>query len=433
MQIRILITDNDLKNKFHKSLEITGQAKIIFADANHLVEFDPCQKIQLRVIDGWFYLNAIKFSQMSKINFKSSKLITLINLKRLFQGHNKEPEYCGEFELIMVNNQFKLIQVVDLEKYVLGAIQAELPADFAIEAMKAQAIACRTYALNPRISHLSDNANVCDSYFCCLYYCGHNDLNKNYQISVLSTKNKIISYAHKPILAIFSSCAGGVTNNFADCFSDPVTGKFPSESIPYLKSVPEGNINEGYFKLQNSKALKFLYFNKKVNTYDANLIQYKWSIQFTANELENQIHVNVQEMLANETEQLFIQAPKHKCFGHIQEIKVKRFGESFVAMELAILTSTGLWVIEKEFLIRKLFKNCKPKFNLLKSGKIFFKHEYDKLGLLTQLTIFGLGLGHGVGLQQVGANAMALQHKNFTEILNHYYCNTQLTDLNNII
>ena len=54
----------------------------------------------------------------------------------------------------------------------MGVLQSEIPATYHIEAIKAQAIVARTYALNSRIDHAPDHCNVCDSFLCCQYFSG---------------------------------------------------------------------------------------------------------------------------------------------------------------------------------------------------------------------------------------------------------------------
>jgi len=62
----------------------------------------------------------------------------------------------------------------------------------------------------------------------------------------------------------------------------------------------------------------------------------------------------------------------------------------------------------------------------LSSARIFFEQGEDKLGLLNNLTIFGLGFGHGVGLQQTGAQGFARAGQNYRQILSHYFPGSEI-------
>ncbi len=130
--------------------------------------------------------------------------------------------------------------MLDLEQYLKGVLESEIPASYHLERLKAQAVAARTYALNPRISHERDNADVCDSYLCCQYFAGHKAVGSaKHTQAIESTAGEILKYGDKAILALFSSNAGGYTSNYEDCFSDPKTNLFPPAPIPYLRAVAE--------------------------------------------------------------------------------------------------------------------------------------------------------------------------------------------------
>ncbi len=441
MDVKVLITGNNLKDKTFSLLSISCQSKIIFRSNDRNREINNGQNVTLKVENGAFYINNELFSAREKIDFTSADFILLKNITRLYQGQSINPQYRGRFEAWQdSDNRFKLIQVVNLEDYVLGSIASEMPLNFNLEALKAQSVACRTYALNPRVSHAIDRANVCDSYFCCLYYCGNKKEAEKFKTSVDGTSDKVIVYQGKPILALFSSCAGGQTNNYSDCFYDPVTGSFPSLPVPYLTSTLETDSKNTYLKLSNldktyksnhselsqhHKAIEYLY-NNNVKTYDSDTSQFKWSLEVSSDELENHLHFNIFELLKDPVHSNLIKPSQSNIFGHINNMYISSYAASNVAKELTIETSHGNWQIRSEILIRKLFKNVKANLKLLHSAKFFIKTELGKLNLLKNTTFIGLGLGHGVGMQQIGANGMANRGKNYQEILNHYYLNAKI-------
>jgi SpoIID/LytB domain protein len=119
--------------------------------------------------------------------------------------------------------------------------------------------------------------------------------------------------------------------------------------------------------------------------------------------------------------------PASKEFGHIKLFKVIKRGKSGSAIELEIDTSTGVWTIKKELVIRSVFKNNELKLARLKSAKLFFDFKHDNIGLLSQVTVYGLGWGHGVGMQQTGAQGWAKQGKTYKQILAHYFRNSEIS------
>lgn len=313
---------------------------------------------------------------------------------------------------------------LDLEIYVQGVLRSEVPASYQMQAMKAQAILARTYALRPRLDHTPDGVNVCDSYLCCQAFNGVDPgLTAGQRQAINESKGVILSFEGKPALALFSACAGGHTDSYSNCFSDPVTDQFPAPGIPYLVPVPEGKLPAGF---PDEHALEQLWHDPHPATIDGTASQFKWQVRLTGDQIEAHMHHVLDTMATERQFKPFIKNESGARFGQVKKFSVSKRGPSGVAMQLDIDTSTGVWSIEKELAIRSAFANPDIKLKRLRSGRIFFKHEYDKLGLLQAVSIFGLGSGHGVGLQQVGAQALALSGLSAEKILARYYPGTRL-------
>ena len=117
------------------------------------------------------------------------------------------------------------IEKIKLDEYLLGVVSAEMPADFEIEALKAQAVVARTYTIY-KIMHSNGKhgeADICDDSTCCQAWISKEDRfakweeqkreenwNKIVQ-AVNSTAGKIITYDNQPINAFFHSNSGGRT------------------------------------------------------------------------------------------------------------------------------------------------------------------------------------------------------------------------------
>lgn len=136
---------------------------------------------------------------------------------------------------------------IELEEYLIGVVGAEMPASFNIEALKAQSVVARTYALKVLESgkNLTDNSSTQN-------YNSNNELktiwgsnyNKYYQkieSAVYSTKGMYLSYNGEYIDAVYHSTSNGMTE---DAYN--VWGR----SVPYLKSVDSiyDNLNKSYSK-----------------------------------------------------------------------------------------------------------------------------------------------------------------------------------------
>lgn len=364
----------------------------------------------------------------TRINTKNSKGKLSV---QIFAGAQTLPihrsNYVGSLIVRAAGDKISARLEVDLEDYVHGVLNSEVPGSYSLEALKAQSVLARTYALRPRINHSPDNYQVCDSYLCCQAFNGiDSTLTPIQKQAIKETDSQILSYQGKPVLALFSACAGGHTEDYSNCFSDPETNQFPGTAIPYLRGIAEGKLPEGF---PSEQALRILYKEQHPNTIDAWSKSFRWQLTLSGDALEAHMHHQISVMKRDPQFAPFIAPPKSGQFGQIKSFSVTRRGPSSTAMTLLIDTSSGTWSVQKELPIRSIFANPEAKLKRLKSAKIFFDHAYDPLGLLSGLTIYGFGFGHGVGLQQTGAQALALKGQSYKQILARYYPGTELQKL----
>lgn len=441
MKLRVALTTTDLSSLEHKQALLSSPSGLVVkTDGAQAKTVNLTAGQKLKVITRGDSLDVQVLGSGSHFTTRRVTLapakgghsIFVDSLKRARAKGQEGAEYRG-YELIIApsGGHLRLILLLDLEQYLKGVLESEIPASYHLEALKAQAVAARTYALNPRINHEKDNADVCDSYLCCQYFAGHKAVGSaKHTQAIESTAGEILKYGDKAILALFSSNAGGYTSNYEDCFSDPKTNLFPPAPIAYLKAVPEKQqvttIAPTLSVKEIEAQLKETWHSQQRSTFDSWSPHFKWSVRMPAQALEAHMHHELSVLHKDKETAPFVIPPQGGQFGHIQKFEVIERGISGVAIQLAIHTSAGQWLVKKELVIRSAFKNSEIKLARLKSAKIFFEHEHDRLGLLSSVTVRGLGWGHGVGLQQTGAQGMALLGKQYREILAHYFTNAQI-------
>lgn len=380
--------------------------------------------------------NILIQSSSKKLTFKGntvvfikSSTIKLTSLKRYGARGRAHPQYRGLIAVFVKDRKLRVALILDIDDYLNGVLQSEIPASYHIEAIKCQAVAARTYSLNPRINHNRDAINVCDSYLCCQYFGGLNTkISNQHKLAIKATHHQVLTYSNKPILALFSSNSGGHTEAYENCFSDPETGQFPPPAIPYLKGVAE--FTTSLKNIGSEAYLKKLWLNSFPKTKDAWSHHFKWSVSISANQLESQLHVNAEKMMSNPTTAPFVVAPPSNKFGHIKDIVVLKRGVSGVIVDLLIKTSHGDWQVSKELVIRDFFVVPRAKIRRLKSARFFIKKIVQANGTLSSVKLCGLGWGHGVGMQQTGAQGWAKSGLSYGKILRHYYPSTNLEVLN---
>jgi len=426
MQIWVAISNSELTALDHREVELQGALHVKEVDAQFaaaLAHISSPVKIKLKNkglelswSGGSFDLKA------DQLIFSSPAVITLSSIKRA-GSKTLHPSYLGEIRVANLNGKLRVSLRLGLDQYLRGVLEAEMPASYEAEALKCQALAARTYALKPRLPHDADHANVCDSYLCCQYFAGLGAIDSRIESAVVATAGQVLTYGGAPLLALFSSNAGGHTENYENCFSDPITNAFPSAPLPYLKGVAEGKFavaagSESFLRyLYQAVAIK----HESRISADSWTPKFHWTVKLSADALEAQMHHVVEKLARAKDTAPYVIPPPANQFGHIQGFEVIKRGVSGVIIELKIKTSSGDWLIRKELVIRKVFANPDVKLARLNSARIYFEQSHDKLNLLSDLTIYGLGFGHGVGLQQTGAQGFARAGQSYRQILSHYF------------
>ena len=271
------------------------------------------------------------------------------------------------------------IEEIDLDGYLYGVVSSEMPANFEVEALKAQAVVARTYTIY-QISHNSSKhagADICDNYACCQAWISkeermskwsaeeaENNWNKITE-AVNSTKGKIITYNGEPINAFFHSNSGGITESSVNIWGEI--------DYPYLKSV-ETSGEDGY-------------------------TQYSSQVQINKQDLLSKLKERYPDCEIDFSQSDCIKIIELTTSGRVKTIK---FGNKEIAGTEA-RTILGL-----------------------KSTNFSFSIDGDNI------TFSVTGYGHGVGMSQTGADSLAKSGANFEEIIKHFYTNVEIVELNSL-
>ena len=292
-------------------------------------------------------------------NFTIDKNSIMNNNRIIIKGNNKAKVYM---------RKSKEIKEIDVEEYVAGVVSSEMQVNFEKEALKAQAVAARTYYYSKRLNSCIEGqgAEICDSIHCQVYTPKEErlatwsedkrEINWNkIKEAVKETEGDVLVYNGELVkYPQFFSTSSGKTENCVDVFS---------EDIPYLKSIesPGEEIAPKFKSIVNIDKSTFI--NTITNNYRNTNLNYE--------NLQNNIKI------LSRTEG-----------GAVKEIKLGK------------VTISGI-----EF--RNLFNINSANFTLN-----IIENE---------VIINCTGYGHGVGMSQWGANIMAKEGKNYKDILKHYY------------
>ncbi len=132
--------------------------------------------------------------------------------------------YPGSLEAgIRSDGTLELAMHVRLESYLEGVVASEMPANYPLEAKRAQAIAARTYAVHQMLAGPPEGSRyVLDDTVYSMAYRGHEWVRPGVVDAVRSTASQVLTYRGRPMKAYFHSTCGGRTASCADAFGDPV-------------------------------------------------------------------------------------------------------------------------------------------------------------------------------------------------------------------
>lgn len=265
------------------------------------------------------------------------------------------------------------VQEMDVNQYLWGVVAAEMPASFELEALKAQAVAARTYALqraqwqNPK----HPDADVCGDHRCCQAYISPESAAQNWGknaaaytqkilCAVSETEKEVILYDDTLISALFHSSSSQETVNAVQVWGN---------SVPYLVGVqsPEGKEVPNYHSEVRVEGDVFR------NTF---------------------LDAHPEAVLDGSPTSWFGQAER-TVGGNVRQISVGG-------------------VLVKGTELRSLYALRSAAFTL----------EPNETEVVFRVT----GFGHGVGMSQYGANTMAKEGKTYRDILSWYYTGVTVTN-----
>ena len=417
--VRVGITDNKFQNVLRQEVRLyaTSDASICDKQTHRLLMNIPADT-DIVVKNSLAGLEISSGSQSGTLRdfviVSPTGLLGVRDLKR----KGVDAVYHGAFEVVQKPDHtgFYLVNLVEIQEYLKGVVPNEMPIRFGLEALKAQAVAARNYVLTPR-TQAYEEFNVVDSVSSQVYFGANTEADLATQ-AVMETDGIVALHDNELILALYSSTAGGYTESYAYAFSDPSTKAFPSISKPYLVAVPD---KEYFEKLDDEEKAKEFY-TSRVPSYDIDSPYYRWQKKWAVGELENIL----KKTLVAQSKTGFV-SPIFKegdDLGHIKDIKVMRRGASGKVIELDLMTTKGCYRISKELVIRRVFQKDGVS---LPSANVVFEKELDSYGNVVDITAFGGGFGHGVGMSQFGAGFLATKmNQPYYNILRHYYTGISL-------
>ena len=458
--IRVLLRQNlhqlSEESLFHRQIRLNSKHYYTLEDkrSGALFAFEPGQSVLVEPSGELIKvtpegLDSIEFEHRIFIYAQHNGTMIIENLARDgWPGGN--PAYRGVLEIANHDGRLVVINEPSLEEYLYTVVPGEMPAAFGPEALKAQAVAARSYAYCSIFSggYSRYGAHVDDSVMSQVY--------NNYPEvpvateAVEDTAGMVLFYGDQAADARFFSSSCGCTANYHEVWHDPATGSFPAAPLPYLKALSQ--VPGEAFNLQDEDEMKLFLQRSDWPAYDAASPYFRWEVEMSGEQLTAAINHNLAQryreqpefILSREGEQfLSLDIPRNPL-GKLLDIRVLQRGAGGNIMILEIEGNNGAYRIMKEYNIRAVLRpaNYLPEASpvvlhchdgtrvsdclILPSAFATFNLERDESGEITRVLITGGGNGHGVGMNQYGARGMAEQGCDFKEILQHYYPGTEM-------
>lgn len=274
--------------------------------------------------------------------------------------------YRGALELRHKGGGLTAVNIVPVDDYLLSVVPEEMPVDWPAEAIKAQSVAARSFALASRGRHASEGYDLCTTTHCQLYT-GTAAEKSASNAAIKATRGEVLTYGSKPIEALFHTDSGGMTENSEDVWGS---------HVPYLRAAKD-------------TPAKTMPWTKTISRAD----------------LERKLAAKGHDIgkvrsLALSPLAIGRAAKDRTASGRVKTMTVK--GTKGTAT-LSGTTWRSLLGLKSTLFDAKLTKDA--------------------------VTFTGYGSGHGLGISQWGAKRLAETGKSYADILHHYYTGTKLQQL----
>ena len=226
--IRVLISkNNNVRIRSDKSIPLTIEGK-----------FFSRKKIKGLTLKNEKNRKILYFdkNQQKKYNLKSNQQFQVRSSdgRGIWVGQKR---FSGKLNLFVLDSEILVVNVLGIEKYLSSVVGSEMPTKWPMEALKAQAIASRTYALKQKGNYLFD----IDSTQRNQVYNGLESRTYKTNRAVKSTRSLVLTYKNKLINALFHSSSAGMTENSQDVWKN---------KYPYLSSVKDFDKKNPKFRWQ---------------------------------------------------------------------------------------------------------------------------------------------------------------------------------------
>lgn len=425
-----------------KSVTIRAGAQVVFRRAGSAVVAEDTRGNEL--IRGELRLHVVP---------AAGHLLTVNSLTRGPAASEFEPSYRGRLEVSASTGAGLLVvNELPLNEYLYSVVPSEMPVSFGLEALKVQSLAARAYAVTAMLGggYARYGAHVDDSVLSQVYNNIREQAVSNQAVD--ETRLEVPVYGGSVIDARFFSTSSGFTANAHEVWAQD--GRFPSTPVPYLVALPQST---QVTSIPNEAAMGAFVRRFDLDAPDAHAPFFRWSVTMARSDVEASLRANLRArytadpgFVLTKNEQGRFESrpiPAGDPVGTLLDLKVVERGQGGNIMSLDIVASNGTYRIIKEFNVRFTLRpvqytagrppvvlalrdgTTRSNYPVLPSAFAVFDLERDAAGNVVRAVIRGGGNGHGAGMSQTGAHALAGRGMSYADIIRHYYRGAEIVDL----
>ena len=354
------------------------------------------------------------------------------------EGKELMRDYPGELQYYEEEQGWVIVNEVPLEEYLCRVVPSEMPSTYAKEALKAQAVCARTYAVwqMREYAYPQYEAHVNDS----VSYQVYNQIGVQETTSqaVEETAGQIMLYEDGPVKAYYFSTSCGSTTD------ENIWEKGDREQTPYIAGRRVGESGSGRDLTDEDTFSEFI---RKKHAGDLEISEpwYRWSCYIPLEQIQKNVEKWAKIRAERSQDGILLEDGTEyvledvDTIGAVESAQIIARNTGGVVQELLLTGEKGTLKVRYEYNIRlmlgipdgEIHKNdgtVANGGNLLPSGYFVMEPVQDDKAV-TGYQIYGGGLGHGAGMSQNGARVLAEEGYGYDGILQYFYHEIRLARL----
>lgn len=464
--IRVLLKTDEFAGVYHNEITLKP-------DTEYEIRYGEDAETHAADEEMTFTSDSVYFGDEEHTNHRiyiTPKTLTARTAISSIQREQGTPTYRGCFELVKTEDGLIIINELLLEEYLYAVVPSEMPISYPEEALKAQAICARTYAMKQMMNtkYAAFGAHVDDS----TSYQVYNNITE-YEpttMAVKDTSGQIVTYQGEIVYTYYFSTSCGFTTDgqiwrpteedgdlgylsmrrLSKSAANEWATAIRTEKILAGMEETDGqeadesvNIAVEAFNPDEAASMSeeaFADYIKEPNSDDFECEEswYRWQMHYGVGALgdinekiKTRYDANPKMILTKDKDGNFTETEPKKI-GYLQDMIVEKRGVGGIIDSLILKGSDATVKIMTEYNIRYILSARDVEIEklsgsesvcgaLLPSAFFTIDMEYDKNKMVESITLYGGGYGHGAGMSQNGAKEMAKEGMDAEDIIRYFY------------